>query len=394
MSDQQKENGLRIAAYLGNRLSPEEREAFKRELSENDELRLQYVDALMNKAGSGAEAGGRGVVEPGDGRVVEPGDGIAAEAGDEGRMEPDLSGDGVNAAEGGGEAVGREGASIGEREEVDREADVEHGEIGQGRDVERGEAGAVYEAGEAEWPEERKKAGGFLGSGWMVGVAALLLIVAGVVIYMLIRHQDFWDRAVAGAAVDSGKAEKQALQDPAMKVAVDSGAAGSGSGAGGAVKGAGATVAGGNGVLPDSIYEELYKPYMRGDDPGEVRGYYKDYKSGNYAAVLAAGDSSVKGVGQRALLVRDYMRLYVGLSYLATGDAKDAVTELEGVVLRTKPKDQLYEVARWYLALAWVRRGDADPAEARGKALGLARDISHSYSRYRESARVLIRALK
>src|SRR5580698_1054058 len=53
MSDHQNENASRIAAYLENRLSPEEREAFKRRLSEDDELRLQYVDALMNRAGTG-----------------------------------------------------------------------------------------------------------------------------------------------------------------------------------------------------------------------------------------------------------------------------------------------------------------------------------------------------
>ncbi len=46
---------MRIVAYLENRLSPEEREAFKRRLGEDDELRLQYVSALMNRAGGSAE---------------------------------------------------------------------------------------------------------------------------------------------------------------------------------------------------------------------------------------------------------------------------------------------------------------------------------------------------
>ncbi|HEV2354704.1 MAG TPA: hypothetical protein VGR89_10690, partial [Puia sp.] len=50
MSDRQNENALRIAAYLENKLSPTEREAFKRALSEDDGLRLQYIDALMNRA--------------------------------------------------------------------------------------------------------------------------------------------------------------------------------------------------------------------------------------------------------------------------------------------------------------------------------------------------------
>jgi hypothetical protein len=45
------------------------------------------------------------------------------------------------------------------------------------------------------------------------------------------------------------------------------------------------------------------------------------------------------------------------------------------------------------LALAWLKRNDVDPTEARGKAIGLARDISHSYSRYQGPARELMKAL-
>jgi Tfp pilus assembly protein PilF len=133
---------------------------------------------------------------------------------------------------------------------------------------------------------------------------------------------------------------------------------------------------------------------MRGDDPVEVRVYYQDYRTGNYAAVLAAGDSAVKRAGPRGLLVRDYMRLYVGLSYLATGDGRNAVSELGDVVFRTKPGDVLYETAQWYLALAWLKRNDVEAAEAKNKALELAREIAHSYSRYREPAMELVRALK
>ena len=70
MSDHQNENALRIAAYLENRLSPEEREAFKRALSEDDELRLQYVDALMSRAGPGPNTGQTGITMT---RAEEPG---------------------------------------------------------------------------------------------------------------------------------------------------------------------------------------------------------------------------------------------------------------------------------------------------------------------------------
>src|SRR5580704_14476572 len=75
MNDRQKENASRIAEYLENKLSPQEREAFKRSLSEDDELRLQYVDALMNRVGTGSNAGGTGetVIEAKDpGGMEEP----------------------------------------------------------------------------------------------------------------------------------------------------------------------------------------------------------------------------------------------------------------------------------------------------------------------------------
>jgi Tfp pilus assembly protein PilF len=88
------------------------------------------------------------------------------------------------------------------------------------------------------------------------------------------------------------------------------------------------------------------------------------------------------------------MRLYVGLSYLATGDGRNAVSELEDVVFRTNPGDGLYETAQWYLALAWLKRNDVEAAEAENKALGLARQIARGYSRYREPAMELVRALK
>jgi hypothetical protein len=360
MSDHQKENALRIAAFLENRLSPEEREAFKRSLAEDDELRLQYVDALMNKAGSGPKPDGMGETVSGVGETEGVGETVS----------------GVGETEGVGETT------IGEREEAGQESEWET----------LGEHGA-REAWEAGWPGGKKRAGGgFLGSGWMVGTAVLLMIIAGAVIFILIRHQEFWDRTVAAAVVDSGNAKRRMGIDSAVTgAAADSGTAGRGAGAGTAV----VSAAGGQVALADSIYARLYKPYMRGDDPVAVRVYYQDYRTGNYAAVLAAGDSvmTAAGSGPRQLQIKDYMRLYKGLAYLATGDGREAVTELGGVALRTKPGDEMYEAARWYLALAWLRRNDVDLAEARGKALGLARDISHSYSRYREPARALIRAL-
>jgi hypothetical protein len=369
MNDHQKENASRIALYLENRLSPEEREAFKRALGEDDELRMQYVDALMNRAGTNAG----GTAEPVTG-TENPG-GSVGPAGDTFEKEISVIDD-------------TRAAGIGELEEADWGASV-----GEREDM----------------PEKYRKVparGGFLGSGWMVGVAALLLIIAGVVILIMIRRGGFWDRTVAATAADSANANRRNGVDSTAGSAgnrqvgagkgVDAAASGAGAGSGvaGGRAGVGASVVGGKVGLADSINARLYKPYMRGDDPVEVRVYYQEYRTGNYAAVLAAGDSAVKRAGPRGLLVRDYMRLYVGLSYLATGDGRNAVKELGGVVFRTKPGDVLYETARWYLALAWLKRNDVETAEAENKALGMAREIAHSYSRYREPAMELVRALE
>jgi hypothetical protein len=350
MNDPQKENASRIASYLENRLSPEEREAFKRALDEDDELRMQYVDALMHRAETRTNVGG--TAEPAPGTENAGGSGGAAGNTFEKEMSvmDDSGAAGIDELE-----QADQGTNIGEREDM---------------------------------PEEYRivpARGGFLGSGWMVGVVALLLIIAGVVMLIMIRHGGLWDRTVAATAADSSNTNRGNGVDSAagrsdnrqVEKAVDSAAS---------VAGAGSGVA-------DNIQARFYKPYMRGDDPVEVRAYYQDYRTGNYAAVLAAGDSAVKRAGPRGLLIRNYMRLYVGLSYLATGDGPNAVKELGDVVFRTKPGDVLYEAAQWYLALAWLKRNDVEAAEAENKALGLAREIAHSYSRYREPAMELVRAL-
>ena len=369
MNDRQNENASRIALYLENRLSREEREAFKRALDEDDELRIQYVDALMNRAGTETHAGATAGPVTG----TENPDGSGEPAADTFEKEMSVMDD-------------TGAAGIGESEEADRGASV-----GEREDM-------------AEKYRKVPARGSFLGSGWMVGGAALLLIIAGVVILILIGRGGFWNRTVAATVADSGNANRGNEVDSAagstgtrQKGAgkgVDSAVSGAGAGSRAAGGESGAAVAGGKVRLADSIHARLYKPYVRGDDPVEVRAYYQDYRTGDYAAVLAAGDSAVKRAGPRGLLVRDYMRLYVGLSYLATGDGQNAVRELGGVVFRTKPGDVLYETAQWYLALAWLKRNDVEPAEAEDKALGLAREIAHGYSRYRKPAMELVRALE
>lgn len=440
MNDQEKANALRIAAYLENRLSPEEREAFKRVLGEDDELRRQYVDALMNRAGTGqngSDAGGMvsedaPVAETsGEGGHVDSGypaagmaigdadnvvleraanfgtnDGgrrdishnegfhVTEEAGPDWRDTPAGNGrDAVsedtpgNAGPAGNDGGAGNAEQDGGRDPKDGAAADEGDTRGAWQSV--GEQGA-REAWEAGWQGGKRRSGsGFLGSGWMVGVVLLVLIIAGIVVYMWSRHHEFWEKTVASISADSADANKNNVDSAAARLA--------GSPAKATVKKTDSTAHTGVGATEgaaDSLFAKLYKPYTRGDDPIAVRTYYQDYRTGNYAAVFAAGDSLVTGPTPAKYPTRNYIRLYKGLSYLATGKAPDATALLADVVLRTKPGDELYDAARWYLALAWLKRTDVDAAQAKDNALGLAREIARGFSRYRESARQMIKDLQ
>ncbi|HUB61824.1 MAG TPA: hypothetical protein VL978_14015 [Puia sp.] len=257
MNDHQNEYASRIAAYLENRLSPEEREAFKRQLSENDELRLQYVDALMNRAGNGPGIGAvvKGATEPmaEEVREVEPWTEPAAEPVPEPGAEampepiaevmpePGAEVEPERVAEIEPEPVAEVEPAVKEASEPDAVAGelpatevVEEGEHSEYRGAYKtlGEQGA-REAWEAGWPGGKKKAsGGFLGSGWIVGITVLLLIVAGVVMYMMSRHQDLWDKTVATITGDSAKGGNKLAAAPVSGVdsAKDAGHGGAGSG--------------------------------------------------------------------------------------------------------------------------------------------------------------------
>ncbi|HXD78013.1 MAG TPA: hypothetical protein VN616_09420, partial [Puia sp.] len=110
MSDRHQENASRISDYLENKLSPDERETFKRALTEDDQLRLQYVDALMNRArgGGGVSASAIDTTGIGSAGSGERGGGASGVAG-EGGVSPG-GGGGASSGEAGG---GSEQAGMG-----------------------------------------------------------------------------------------------------------------------------------------------------------------------------------------------------------------------------------------------------------------------------------------
>ena len=145
----------------------------------------------------------------------------------------------------------------------------------------------------------------------------------------------------------------------------------------------------------DSVYARYYRPYSSEGDPVEISLYYQDYKRGNYNKVLGAKeeDYQVMGKDKREKVVKGYMHLYKGLSYLATSKGREAIAELEAAAADSRPGDALYDAARWYLALALLKRKDLYPEHVQAEAAAIAHQIANTQSRYKLQAEELILAL-
>lgn len=279
MSDRQLENAMRIADYLEDRMSPEEEEGFMLELGGDEEMRRQYEEEMLIRAGMKGEVG-PGLLQPADEHLQ-----LVTEI-------------------------------LAKDKEVRRD---------------RGRVAVFGRRG--------------------VAAAALLVIISGTVLYIRFG----WG--------EHGTSRVIVANSPALKNRMASG------------------------VAADSLFARYFTSYASGGDPVEVSLYYEDYKRGDYPAVIGAKEEEyqVMGAGGREKVIRGYMQLYKGLSYLAVGKAVEAVAQLEAV----KPGNACYDAARWYLALAWLRRGDMSPGEGLNRARSIALEIANSSSRYKDQARRL-----
>ncbi|MEL7146697.1 MAG: tetratricopeptide repeat protein [Bacteroidota bacterium] len=80
----------------------------------------------------------------------------------------------------------------------------------------------------------------------------------------------------------------------------------------------------------------------------------KAYDAGDYASAIAS---------LRAIEIQDEMiALYLGISYLATGDTRQARNVLE---TKVKPSNKvLHDAATWYVALSYLKEKDYEKAQA------------------------------
>ncbi len=121
---------------------------------------------------------------------------------------------------------------------------------------------------------------------------------------------------------------------------------------------------------PDSIYNRYYEPFniispvTRGNTGGDVidiSSSIESYKLGNYeSAAIGFSDAIFKdpsGVSSH---------FYLGITYLALGNFKQAVQELSVVA---GGKSEYTAEAKWYLGLAFLKTGASEKASLCFKSL-------------------------
>jgi hypothetical protein len=145
------------------------------------------------------------------------------------------------------------------------------------------------------------------------------------------------------------------------------------------------------GTISDSVFRHFYKPYSSSEeDPVEISNYYIEYKKGKYAQVLSAteADYRVMGSDNKAELLKQYMHLYKGLSYMEENEPANAILQFDSLMQTSDKTAPQYYQAQWYSALCLLKKNDLN------KAVALAKKISQSPSLYRQEAGHLAEELK
>lgn len=125
----------------------------------------------------------------------------------------------------------------------------------------------------------------------------------------------------------------------------------------------------------------LFKKYFKKDEPPEEYPMFlaealAGYESGEYAAILQLNLADIpetRGTGNKETILQ-LGHYYKGLSFLQTGNATQAINNLQWVI--TNSKDRSLQVkATWYQALALIKNNE--PQKAIELLTKLDKDASH-----------------
>ena len=148
-------------------------------------------------------------------------------------------------------------------------------------------------------------------------------------------------------------------------------------------------------VRPDSLFAEFYSVYSGGKDPVEISLYYRRYRAGDYASVLAAraDDYRLMGTGGKTTILNQYMQLYRGLAYLAERQPVRALGQFDSLLNSPHAGKALYYSTQWYAVLASLQRKDISADSALAAAARGARVIGQMASPYRQRAAIMAELL-
>ena len=146
-----------------------------------------------------------------------------------------------------------------------------------------------------------------------------------------------------------------------------------------------------NNSTANSLLKKFYTPYSKDeDDPAELKSYYASLKKRDYKNVIDATDADYQlmGTGDRNELLKQYMSLYKGLSYMATNNTASAIKNFDEVLNTAGRTDRVYYNAQWYLTLTYLKENNIQ------KSLSVLETISQSESPFKLQAEQLKQQLK
>jgi hypothetical protein len=123
--------------------------------------------------------------------------------------------------------------------------------------------------------------------------------------------------------------------------------------------------------IAEKSFAKFYKPYSGEKDPVEISNYYNDYKQHNYDAVIKAKESDYQtmGTGDKNEILKQYMHLYKGLSWLELNEPETALEQFAAISKSSLEDRRPYYESQWYSVLAWLKGNDITKAREQAKEI-------------------------
>lgn len=139
-------------------------------------------------------------------------------------------------------------------------------------------------------------------------------------------------------------------------------------------------------ISSENIFKKYYKNYSAKSDPVEISNFYSAYRNHKYDNVITAQkeDYQAMGVNDKSDLLKEYMHLYKGLSYLELNKTDLAKQQFDSVLQSANKTSNQYFQVQWYTLLLLVKTNEII------KAREIASLIVHSSSPFKNKAATIL----